>query len=268
MTSKKSSQWKNQERRRKVAFSLSGVNTTTGHKIKVAVFEPERDDEDRADPRPAMEEAAKKCWALISTDTGAKNVTQDLLNKGCDWVQLLAHVERYCEAREARWKELQKEFSKYLRGLSRKILRFDSRVEQWEVTLRKFNEEIEQLTHVDLSPHTPSFEAYRAALRVAQVNALPSGKKQKIEHECVTYLYHLLDVCTGKPRFKEVADLLQARLDCDKSTRGVEPIDVETLHDIIKSFKESEWPRYNSLRQGVKFGLRFIPPSWRKLPSV
>jgi hypothetical protein len=140
---------------------------------------------------------------------------------------------------------------------------------RWEGVIKKFNDRVTELAHVDLASHAPNFEGYRAALRVAQINALPSGRRPHIKEENAAYLYHLLVASTGKPHYKEVADLIEDRLRCGESQGQLRTDLVATdLRDIVKRFKRDNLPRFMSLLQGVTFSLRQIPAAWHKMPTA
>lgn len=273
---------------RRVAFRLVGVNKKTGRRIKVAFFKPE-DDEAKTDPRPQILESAEKCWSLISSNEDARQTVQGLIDAGCDWVQVLWCVEGFCQHYELPGKIVRTTFSKTLSPLSKKISKFEQKMARWEAAIRKFNEEMTDFVHVDLSSHTPDFDAYRAVLGLAQKAALPSGRQPHINEENATYLYHLLVQSTGRPHYREIADLIEERLnhtdtanalyqdmanspwlrpsksDLRRKNVNIEAVD---LRDMVKRFKKNDPQGFISLLQGVKFGLKHVPAGWRKMPAV
>jgi hypothetical protein len=276
------------ECRRKVAYRLVGTNKITGRRIKVAVFEPEAD-EDRADPRPRILESAQRCWNLISSSEHARQTVQELIDAGCDWVQVLWCVDGFCQHYELPGKVVRTAFSKTLGPLSKRISKFEQKIARWDSAIREFNQEITDLVDIDLSSHAPDFEAYRGVLGLAQKAALPSGRKPHINEENATYLYHLLVESTGRPHYRQIADLIAERLkhrdaanvlyqDIADSPlirpgksglrRRKLAIEAWDLRYTVKRFKKIDPQRFMSLLEGVKFGLNHIPPSWRKMPSV
>jgi hypothetical protein len=275
-------------RRRKVAYRLVGVNKTTGRRIKVAVFEPEEDDDEaKPDPRRRILASAQKCWELISNNEDVRQTVQELLDAGCDWVQLLWCVDGFCQHYELPGTVVRTAFSKTLGPLSKRISKFERKISRWEATIREFNQEITDSTHVDLSSHTRDFEAYRAVLRVAQKAALPSGRKPHINEENATYLYHLLVRSTGRAHYREIADLIAERLKHANaaddpyqelansplfspgksgSRRKKPAMEAWDLRYMVKRFRKNDPQRFMSLLEGVNFGLKHIPDAWRKMP--
>jgi hypothetical protein len=274
---------------RNVAFRLAATNKVSGRRITVAFFEPEEDEEAKADPRPRMLESARRCWNLISGSEEARQTVRQLIDAGCDWVQLLWCVNGFCEHYELPGKIFRSAFSRTLRGLSKRISGFEQKIRRWEADIRAFNEEITDYVHVDLSSHAPDFEAYRAVLSLAQKAALPSGRKQNANEENATYLYHLLVESTARPHYKEVADLIEERLkhtamaevayeglrehslSCPGNSEVKQKnvtIDATDLQKIVKRFRKNNPERSISLLYGVRFGLKHIPSGWRKMPAL
>ena len=128
---------------------------------------------------------------------------------------------------------------------------------------------ITDLTCVDLASHAPNFEEYRAALRLAEINSLPSGKKPHTKEENASYLYHLLVKTSGKPHFKEIAYLIEERLKRGE-TKGqlITDLTAENIRDMVKRFKSNDPVRFMSLLQGVKFGLKHVPRDWHTMPTI
>jgi hypothetical protein len=266
------------------------VNKTTGQRIKVAVFEPEEDDyEATADPRPAILASAQKCWSLISNNEDARQTVQELLDAGCDWVQLLWCVDGFCHHYELPGMVVRNAFSKTLRPLSKRISKFQQKIARWKADIREFNQEISDLVHVDLASQAPDFDAYRAVLDVARKFALPTGRKPHINEENATYLYHLLVQSTGRPHYREIADLIAERLEHANATNALcqnitdDPLlrpgrsgsrrtkpamEAWDLRYMVKRFRKNDPQRFMSLLEGVKFGLKHIPDAWRKMPAV
>jgi hypothetical protein len=275
--------------RKKVAYRLVGVNKATGRRIKVAVFEPEEDDEATADPRPAILASAQKCWSLISNDEDARRTVQELIDAGCDWVQLLWCVDGFCQHYELPGMVIRTDFSKTLRPLSKRISKFEQKMARWETAIRDFNQEITDLVHVDLASQAPDFDAYRAVLDVAQKFALPTGRKPHMNEEGATYLHHLLVQSTSRPHYREVAYLIVARLKHANAANALhqeiadDPLlrprkpgsrlkkpamEAWDLRYMVKRFKKNNPQRSKSLLEGVKFALKHIPDAWRKMPPV
>jgi hypothetical protein len=240
------------------------VNDRTGETIKVDVFAPDRDEEDAMDLRPACLETAKDCWRLISKNGTAQAAMRNL--QGCDWVQPLAFVDLYCRACGPEGVDFCKDNVKYQRKLARRISRFEATVTKWESAIRTFNADITELVHVELAPHAPRFDAYKQVLWIARTHALPSARKLRIAEECLVYLRHLLVLSTGRPHYREIGDLILARLACDNSLHKTKEFDAAMIRDHIEYFRKTEPDEYESLRKAAKSFLRQAPPEWRVLP--
>ncbi len=149
--------------RKKIAYRIPLKNKETGQRIEVAVFKSKQDDD--ADPRPLMLDEATKCWEVISHDCKAishkkaVSATKLLDASGCDWVQVLAHVEQYCQYPSSELKVLHAEVAKFFLKLNRKIGKFESKMTKWETEIGKINSEIEEWLHVDATAHALNFDA-------------------------------------------------------------------------------------------------------------
>ena len=187
-------------------------------------------------------------------DVRGASATRLLDKKGCDWVQLLAYVEQFCQhpKSEAAFSEA----TNYLVSLNERIKKFGSKTKKWEDQINRINSQIEAELHVDVAAHAPDFEAYRAALHVAQVAALPSVKIPKIRQETVVYLYHLARLSTGRAHYKELADILQARLNANKYPEMVTQNYFETT---LKRFKQEKTHTHFKLQKVVQIGLKWAP---------
>jgi hypothetical protein len=250
------------KRKRKIANRLRGVHEETGQEISVAVLKPEPD-EDEKDPRPAMLDAATKCWERISTNEhphgkeGCEAVR--LLNEsGWSWVPVLALVEQYCNYPASHLEEVHDEFKEYLRKMNKKIRRFESKITKWEAEIRAINTEIEDYLHVDVAAHAPQFTAFKGALQIAKVNSLYRTRKKEIEKESIVYLCHLIKLSTGRAHYKELANILYAR--------AGQSFDEHTLEITMARFKEDNPSRYRDLQQGARSLLRDQPFSDQKFP--
>src|SRR6266576_470420 len=247
---------------KQIAYRIPLKNKETGQRIKVAFFQP--DQEDDKDPRLSMLEAAKKCWKTISHDKSAVAATKLLTARGCDWVQLLALVEQYCHYPSSELKQIEIDAAKLSLELNKKIGKFESKMAKWETEIGRINSLIEEELYVDVAAHAPKFDAYKAALHVARLAALPSAKNPHIEKESIVYLYHLINLSTGRAHYKELADILQARL----HSRGWGGIDADDLQRILKRFRKDNPTRYTELQKAARLGLRWAPFSQFTLPPV
>jgi hypothetical protein len=68
--------------------------------------------------------------------------------------------------------------ARYWRRIGKRLQEFDATVTQWESKIRKFNEEIERTLDVDLSSHSPKFDAYKAALWVAMLRVVATFARE------------------------------------------------------------------------------------------
>jgi hypothetical protein len=273
--------------KKKIAFRLLGKNEDTGCRAEVTVFQSEPQSD--VDPRPEMLAAAKKCWQAISGDDAASNATKSLNEKGCDWFQVLALVEQYCRYPDSRLKEEHEARAIVSDYLSKKIRRFQSKIDKWERQIRDFNSEIKKLVPIDIDPHAPNFEAYLVALDVADRLSLPSARTPKIKSESIVYLYHLARLSTGSAHFRELADILRARLNAidSRSLEDHSPIedrslqttvkrlkqkkphiDERLLQTTVKRFKRNNPKRYDELLRSAQFAIKWRPFSNQTFPTV
>ena len=263
--------------RKRVHYKIPLRNRMTGQRIKVSVFKAEPAHEQEIDPRPSMQKAAFKCWnTIFQPQKDAKGSHYDadttkayegiklLVDRGCDWVQIFSLIEQITVYPRSELSQMHRDMADFLAKESKKIRNFEKSVEAWEKEMREINSEIEQLHHVDVTSHAPDFEAYKAALRVAQINALPSARKANIQKESVVYLYHLLKLSTGSPHYKQLTDILNTRL------RGVNrsEFDEKTLQRIVKRFKLENPEHFRKLEDGARRSRQLAPADWYVLPSL
>jgi hypothetical protein len=231
----------------------------SGKRFRVAVF---ASGESNMSPSYRdLRRHATKCWATI--ENAAKDSPVDaiesakrLVAAGCDWVYLLAVVEVYCLTPSPELTSETQRRNKQLRMLSRKIAGFASRLSKLRKQIEDLNRDIGASTGIDAAPHAPDFTEYDGVLAMAQSLTLPSAQVSKAEKGALTFLYHLVKSATGRPHYRELADLVQAR------SGKVLPVD--TLQIFIKRFKKEQPKLYRSLATEASVIVR-TSPFWGRL---
>jgi hypothetical protein len=253
----------NQNTTKKIQFLIPFKNTVTAKRINVTVFEPE--EENDGDLCLQMLNAATTCWKKLSDDKEEVAATKLLDEKGCHWVFVLFVVEYYCRHLRPEEKAKHVEFTESMAKLNKRIAKFASRVTKWEAEIDKMNSQIEDELPIDATAYSPEFAAYQAFLRVARVLALPSMMDLKGKKGCVICLYHFAKLSTGKCRYRELADILQARLNADSQHRE---IDVRDLKDTVKRFKREDPAAYRKSEKTVRTFLKGAPFAAYQLPPA
>jgi hypothetical protein len=215
-----------------------------------------------------MLKAARKCWEAISHDERGKAATKLLDDGGCHWVLVLFIVENYCQHFRSEGKAEHVKFTEDMGKLSKKISKFASRVRKWEAAIEKMNSQIEDALPLDASAHTPDLVPYQTVLRVARILALPSTMDLTRKKDLIVLLYHLAKISTGKAHYRELADILQARLNAgpDQTTMDESTLDENTLKGSVKRFKREDPANYRKLGKAVRTLVEGAPFARYKLP--
>ena len=250
---------------KKILIRMPIEHKVTGTKINVTIFEPE--EEGGVGPSSLMLNAATTCWEAISKDRDAVTATKLLNESGCHWVLVLFFVEHYCRHFQPEEKKQYKDYKDSLRKLNRKIAKFASRVVKWETRINKINSQIEDELLIDVAAHAPSLAAYKLVLDVARKLALPSMMQLKTKKECVVCLYHFARLSTGRAHYKELVDILHARLNAD-SDRISRMIRESDLKDIVRRFKQEDPAGYRELEKAIPTLVKGAPFAAYQLPPA
>ena len=251
-----------QKLKKKIQFRLPFENLETGKTINVTVFEPE--DKPEADPNLLLN-AATTCWEAIAHDKEADAATKLLDASGCHWVLVLAVVEYYCRHFQPGEKAEHVKFTKSRATLNKKIEQFASRVTKWEAEIHKMNSEIEAALPIEAATHIPDFPAYSVFLNVAAVMALPSMMDLTRKKDLIVFLYHLAKSSTRRAHYKELVDIIQARLNAD-SEQTI--IDERRLKAAVKRFKREDPAGYRKSRKTAEMAVKEAAFAAYQLPPA
>ncbi len=256
-----------QNTNKKIQFRLRFKNPATGKRFTVTIFEPYEQDE--GNPSLLMLTAATRCWKAISQDQIAQEATRTLNRKGGTWVFVLGIVEYYCQYFGPMGRKRHRDLIASLASLNKKIAKFEARVKKWEAEINEMNSSIENELPIDIATHMPSFAAYRTVLQVARELSLPSMMDLTRKKNHIVLLHHFAEVSTGKAHYKEIANILQARLDSENDAAMPEKtIDESTLKRTVKRFKQKDPEGYRKIETAVRALLKGALFADCKIPPV